>query len=228
MLLISVFAACATDDPGVGFVSPFDGQTDWPHEAPLQLRLTGDSLPEGYPTPQDLVRVVDLDDGGFVPGSLSHDGVDLWFYPDQPFAADHDFVAHIDPASLDNREPELDGMVGLDGETVFSTASRLDALDAVVDAAGVLCVLWSRAPADGEFVSVAVDGVAVVVGAPRPADVPGIDPTQGQGQRAQCTQGTSVAEGAGVRVQVGVRVWQFEAIEMDVEVAAEGRYRVQR
>ena len=223
---VLLLAACATVETEVGFVSPFDGQTDWPPEAALQIHLPEPALPKGQPTPQDLVRVVDLDQGGFVVGELVHDGNDLWFFPDEPFIAGHRFAWQIDVASIQAREPELHIPASIGGEGVFATHPQVDVLDVVHPGSGELCVLFSRTPRASDQILVAVDGVPTDMSEAREVTVPGIEPAAGQGQAERCTIATDFAEGASVRVQVGSRVFQLDAVSDGPEERFAGRYRV--
>lgn len=205
MTLAVLFLACIPE-PEPAYVAPFDGQTAWPLEAPIEVALPADALPSGYPLDPSLLRVVDLTVGGSVPGELIHDERRLRFYPDDGWPVGHAFAWALDAPVSSAREPQLAIPDRLLGEARFTTTGTLEVADAVIDNER-LCVLLSRPYAD-EPVLLSIDGqvvspwdlVEVVVGE--------VDEVQQQPLHALCV--TTSPDAVSVRVDLPGGVFELE------------------
>lgn len=161
-LLLILLAGCAGDEAIFpAYIAPVDGQTAVPRDLSLRVQ-TGPihELPPAYEVP-DLIRVVDLTDGGYVPGRVDVDTDSVRFTPRVRWRSGHRYVWTFDPAKAVPHGPEFGFPDTLEGSAVFDvTADRLDLLDATLDAAGRTCLVFSRrltADDDGPF-AVYADG----------------------------------------------------------------------
>jgi hypothetical protein len=194
--------ACAIDEQS-SYVAPFDGQTSWPLDAPIEVALPADALPPDYPVDAELLRVVDLTVGGIVEGDLIHDGRWLRFHPDGNWPAGHEFAWSLLPPIDAARQPQLAIPDRLLGEARFTTTGAMEVADAVIDRER-LCVLLSRPYAD-EPVYLSVDGLVVSP----PYDlvevvVAEVDQAQPSALQALCVSTDPLAESVRVELPSGV------------------------
>lgn len=213
-LLWITLIAC-TPDEGWSFVSPLDGQAEWPVDEPLQLHLTEAPVPRGYPLPAELLRVVDLDGSGFVEGHAEQSASDVLFVPRDGWTPGHRYAWSVGRPPNQAREVELALPENVLGEGVFDTSDSLELLEAG-NGDGDLCLLFSRALRSSEVeivVSVNEAPAVVVVAEPFEAaidldlELGPIGPEVG----ASCVD-LSISEGALVRVWVDDGgPWQVQA-----------------
>jgi len=142
-LALAFVSGCATE-VGSAYILPFDGQTDWPVDRPIEVALNEQALPGGYPLDPGLLRVVDLTNGGIVEGDLVHEGRMLRFYPTDGWKPSTDYAWTLSPSVDRNREPQLLIPPALQGDAFFSTTSRLEVVNAVQQGER-LCLQLSRA-----------------------------------------------------------------------------------
>lgn len=159
-MILALLLACSPE-PETAWVAPFDGQSAWPLDAPLEVALPVAVLPDGYPVEPGLIRVVDLDVGGNVAGELELDGRILRFWPEGGWAPGHAFAFDVDTSLPAAREPLAEVPEALQGEAGFATRASLSVADVVLDG-GRLCVLLSQPYADEPF-TVWADGLEVPV-----------------------------------------------------------------
>lgn len=142
-------ALVACDQPGAtddrGYVAPADGQSGVAQYQPLLVRGAAADLPADYPLDPATIRVVDLEDGGFVEGNLRISGADLLFVPVTGWSQGHRYAWTVSEPLPEAHGPEVGLNDGLIGSAVFSTGAELDALGAGLDEAnGQACVVLSR------------------------------------------------------------------------------------
>jgi hypothetical protein len=168
-LLWSFTLIAGCPGPGPTFIAPLDGQTGVPLNAPLQLRVERLGNPQGYPLPEELIRVVDLESGGFVPGRLVARGPDVLFVPIDPWRPGASYAWVVSQPAHRARQPELRVPPEVLGEAVFHTASGPALLEAVLDD-GELCLLLSE-PADAlPWATITVGGEPLDLGPPTVVD----------------------------------------------------------
>jgi hypothetical protein len=221
MLACSVLLACACGDTesGAHFVSPYDGQTDWPADAPLQVRVGAPVAPEGLDLDQNLIHVVDIDVGGPIEGTVVADKGDLWFFPDEPLPRGHRFAWSVAPPHDEARSVHLGLPPGLRGSATFHTGAIVEPV-AALRLDDEVCVVWSRGPQQGPDAAplafglkLYADGVPVAVRAAVEVSLTGIDPrtagTASLGCLALDDAGIEAATIEGVRVDGTEEVWQL-------------------
>jgi len=228
-------AGCAEEDPGPQFVSPYDGRTDWPPEAPLQVQLGQPVAPEGTDVDPDLITVVDLDVGGRVEGAIVVGDSALWFYPDAPFEPGHRFAWSVAPPHDEARSVHLAVPASLTGSATFSTAPAAEPLGAL-SLGSDICIVWSRAvPEEGQLpagsgLSIHADGLPVGVEPAIPAGVPGIEPLTPGDASLGCLgltdAGIDAATIQGVRVEGPLQVWQLTVEDRSAEDLLAERHRL--
>jgi hypothetical protein len=148
LLALTLTACQGTEIDPTEFVLPLDGQTAVPLESPLVARAPALDVPPDYPA-DALIRVVDLEDGGFVPGLLERDGA-LWlFTPTDGWRDDTRYAWTLDLPPDVTHGPEYETSIA--GDAVFDTSSRLDALAAATGPAGEVCFVFSRPLEDGDL-----------------------------------------------------------------------------
>lgn len=170
--VLASLAACSGGDELVGeqYISPLDGQTGWDPEQPLVAVAEDMDLPPDYPLPE-LIRVVDINRGGFVAGETIMAEGRVSFTPDEPFGEGrYGWVVDV-PEGVPHG-PELDFPELLQIESRFDTTDRLDVLGGSVESAGDTvnaCVVLSRrtTPDDDDSWTLEVGGepVTELVGA---------------------------------------------------------------
>jgi len=187
------------------YITPFDGQTDWPVEQPLEVALAREELPPDYPVDPDLLRVVDLTDGGLVEGDVVLDGRFLRFYPAEGWSPATDYAWTLSAPLVRNREPQLLVPPVLRGDARFSTAGHLEVVSAVTEE-GRTCLQLSRA-FDDDTLRIYVDGERGLDWSIVEVTVGGVEDAQTATLHALCT----AADGVGsIRVEVGAsEVYQF-------------------
>lgn len=142
-LIILAAAACSSDeDVATRFISPLDGQTGWSVDGPLVARYDALNVPPDYPMPE-VMRVVDLEDGGLVPGKTTMGDGFLSFTPDESWSAGR-FAWVVDMPEAVPHGPSLEFPDILEEPSVFDTTPRLDVLAGSIDAEGNTCVVLSR------------------------------------------------------------------------------------
>lgn len=158
-----LLAACnRMESTEEAFVSPLAGQTGVPLEMDLLVKGGAVEIPPDYPM-GEVIRVVDLVDGGFVPGTLTMDGLDLRFAADDGWAEDRRYAWTVDPAAHVPHGPELPIPAHLVGTSAFGTGEGLDLLGSTLDLDGRACVVASRPTdeADPDDLRVTVNDVAL-------------------------------------------------------------------
>jgi len=144
-LLLAGLLAVGCEESGDegSFIAPLDGQTGIAPDAALEVRAPTLDVPPDYPLPE-LIRVVDLAEGGFVPGEVLDDGDVLSFVPDLPWAVDRRYVWTVDiPAGIPHG-PELHIAGQLSGSAVFDTSQAVAVLAAGLDDEDRACLVLSR------------------------------------------------------------------------------------
>lgn len=137
LLLLS---ACGRAEVEV-YIAPFDGQTQVALDTAPVVHGGAQEVPPDYPV-GELVRVVDLDAGGFVPGHTVADGQDLRFVLDTGFTAGRRYGWVIDPMLGVPHGPDLTLPDGASGTAVFSTSDDVVPV-AVANDDDLLCVFLS-------------------------------------------------------------------------------------
>ncbi len=144
LVLMSLLAsACVERAEPVTWTAPMDGRTALPLDAPLVLAGATLGFPAEYPAPA-LIRVIDLEDGGEVPGTLDADGDRLHFVPNAPWRPDRRYVWTVDAPGAVPHGPEVDLPTRLLGAAVFDTSDRLRAVDAARGPDDRSCFVLSR------------------------------------------------------------------------------------
>ena len=210
LVLVLTFLAACDRDPDLlvpVYISPFVGQTEVALDAPLFVRNGAATVPPDYATPE-AIRVVDLDQGGFVPGDVAIDGDDLSFAPEGGWAEGRRYAWTVDPMLGVPHGPLLGTADGIDGTGAFTAGYDPTVLGAGVFV-GDICLLLSE-PWDGEaFVvtanDVAVDDVTVEV-LDRPVATDEDDwHSKTPGDVACLNTASPIAEGTALRVWWGQR-----------------------
>ena len=139
-----LLAACAPEPPdSSGFIAPMDGQDAVSPEAVLRIIGAARTLPPGADLPAELIRVVDVERGGRVPGRVGRIGDDIVFRPRSEWRPDAGFHWNITEVRPQARSTAFALEAPLAGDAVFSTRQRTRALEAVSD--GPLCLVLSQA-----------------------------------------------------------------------------------
>lgn len=145
VLLCLLLLACrAEPEMGDIWISPVDGKTDVELHVPLRVHVGGLQLPPDYPVPDDFIRVVDVESGGFVPGRIlpSHDV--LSFIPDGGWEPGKQYVWSVGVLPTLDRGPEHFFPEAVYGEATFATTQHLDVLEGIVQNDGRVCLMLSR------------------------------------------------------------------------------------
>lgn len=167
-VLSTLFAgACATQDSppeGDRYLSPLDGQTAWDPEQPLVVLAEDKAIPPDYPLP-DIIRVVDLQTGGIVPGLIEQGPDFLRFTPSSPFRSGRRYAWTVDVPDPLPHGPDLFLPEPLREPAVFDTSDRIDALAVTREDDRRLCVVLSRMVrgTDEGAWSINVSGLAIPV-----------------------------------------------------------------
>lgn len=220
--VLTVLAACPpTTSKGI---FPFDGHTAVPSDQILIAYDGATEIPPGYPV-SGLIRVVDLEDGGFIAGKVMIDGPDLTFIPDGPWPDGHRIAWTVGDDSHAPHGPELPVPSGLVGTAVFSTADAPEVVAVTAGDAGEACLVFSQAiDAPSADVRVTVDDVAVE---PTSWTVDASWDVRPDGTDMWCLGGVPVDGQSGVRTWIGERgPWRFE-IE-DPQTAMDRLYRTRQ
>lgn len=146
VLALAVLAVgCGNNDLAFqeSYISPLDGQTGWSVDAPLQTLAPEMDIPPDYALPE-LIRVLDLDLGGFVPGTTVRTVDTLTFTPDEPFAEDRRYSWVVDVPTPVPHGPQLTFPSALEEPAIFDTRPRIDVLGGSVDSTGQTCLVLSR------------------------------------------------------------------------------------
>lgn len=170
--------ACRTESPA--YVAPYDGASSVNPGDPLRAVFDGGAYPEGEPVPDDVIVVVDLDDGGAVRGEARVEDGAVVFLPDEPWREGGAYGWAVTAPAPVARRPLLDVPLDLEGEASFRVGGSAALLDAAIEG-GRLCLLFS-APlpwigaieVDGEPLD-DLDGEPLALPAPRP---PGDSPAR--------------------------------------------------
>jgi hypothetical protein len=144
VLLLLALGSCSVEELA-RFVTPWDGQAAVPLDEPLVVRLPELDFPPDEPVPTDLVQVVDLEDGGFVAGTLTRAGRDVVFRPDAPWSPERAYAWTVARPVARARQPVFEVADEVLGEAIFTTAPIVALLDAALDD-GRLCLLFGTAP----------------------------------------------------------------------------------
>lgn len=160
LVLASALLACDPVSDDTAFVEPFDGATSVGLESRIEVHVPDLDVPEGQAVSEEVLRVVDLADGGLVQGQRVVEGTTVVFEPTGGWAPDADYGWALIDAPDQARQPVLEIPDFLLGEAVFSTRSDPWLLDAVLDG-GQLCLLFSEAPGT-QRLEVQLDGGDVV------------------------------------------------------------------
>jgi hypothetical protein len=146
------------------FIAPADGQSNVSNDQVLLVRTGSLEMPPNYPLPSNFIRVIDLAEGGHVPGAVVRSGDDLLFIPDSPWQSDRRYSWTVDEAASGAHGPEFSFPEELQGTAVFDTSSDLWLLAATTDPdLGLTCLVFSRPLAASEVgdINVTVDDVPV-------------------------------------------------------------------
>ncbi|MBN2800240.1 MAG: hypothetical protein JXX28_13960 [Deltaproteobacteria bacterium] len=145
LVLLPLLAACGGDPaaPPAVWLAPLAGQTGVPTDLPLVVHTGSLRIPPDYALP-DLIRVVDLETGGFVAGRVDVLDDTVHFVPTAGWRAARDYAWTFDPARGVPHGPELDIPDFGGNAPIFSTSSRVDLLAASLDEEGRVCVITSR------------------------------------------------------------------------------------
>lgn len=145
ILLPLLLVACRPEaQTGDAWISPVDGKTDLPLDAPLRVHVGGLQLPPDYPVGQDFIRVVDVEEGGFVPGRVVIDRDVVTFFPDAYWQPGRHYVWSIGEMPRLDRAPEHEFPESLYGEAVFATTHDIEVLDLTIHGGGLVCAVLSR------------------------------------------------------------------------------------
>jgi len=141
-LLLLGPAACA--DRGAArpwWIAPLDGHTGVGTTAPLRVVGPVRTWPADYPA-APWITVVDLHDGGLVPGSVVDDEDGVAFVPDAPWARGR-YVWTIDDPQEAPHGPEVALAAAETGSAAFDTRTGLRVLDAGSEPEGRGCLVLS-------------------------------------------------------------------------------------
>lgn len=140
-LLLAACSGPASEE--VGWIAPFDGQTNFHPEQDLVVSLRNVVLPEGYPL-SELIQVMDMLDGGRVPGHIEQTDEAIRFVPEYPWEADRRCGWTIYNPLEEAHGPEVH-LAGIEGTQVFEVSDNIHALEATVgEVDGQVCLLLSR------------------------------------------------------------------------------------
>lgn len=145
---VATLALCACaplpgESPPAAFIAPLDGQTAVPAGLDLLVSTRGIDLPEDYPLSDDVIRVVDLDDGGLIRGTVLRDGAELRFRAAGGWEPGHRYLWSVSEPPSAAREPTLELPDEVLGDASFEAGTGRAVLDAGVDGSGQLCLLLS-------------------------------------------------------------------------------------
>lgn len=207
--LILLFACNGTAPQGPVRIAPADGQSNVGAFAPLVLFGTVD-FPENAPVPNPF-SVVDLTDGGSVPGRVERLDGALTFVADAPWQPGHSYAWTIRQPVDEVRRPSIVLPEQVLGTTLFHADNRLAPLAATVPPTGELCIVTSRPFLDSEIsrFTFSIDGAEAELASFRalPADqlesAPLMLDDEGLGGLCALLSGIEVAPGALVRIGVG-------------------------
>jgi hypothetical protein len=163
---LPTIGGCVGADEGdlATYAAPLHRQTGVPDGLARRVIGAAAEIPPDYPI-GDVIRVVDLEGGGFVPGSVQRSGdADLVFEPYEGWRADRRYAWTVAPPTSVPHGPELAFSADLVGTAVFDTSDRLDVLGAAFDAAGLqVCVVLSRPfePAIEDVVRITANDVEI-------------------------------------------------------------------
>ncbi|MFT7521894.1 MAG: hypothetical protein ACI9MC_004046 [Kiritimatiellia bacterium] len=144
--VLILLAACTSgsDAPqGDRYIAPLDGQTAVPTDARLIVVAEDMSLPPDYPL-LELFRVVDMDEGGRVEGSVKRFTDFFEFIPNSQWDADRRYGWVIDVPPPVPHGPHLTFPDILGEPSTFETSSRINVLGGSVDLDDRVCVVMSR------------------------------------------------------------------------------------
>lgn len=168
--MLAWLLGCTPPEPR--FVEPFDGSSAVDPSTPLRVVMEGVAYPDGEPVPDDLITVVDLDDGGEVPGVATFVDGAVAFVPDEPWRDGGVFGWAVEPPAPRARGPLLDVPLALSGEASFRVGGPASLLDAVLDD-GALCLLFSEPLPFVAALEVAGEAVGPLDGEARDLSLPG-------------------------------------------------------
>lgn len=157
LLLMGSTACVEPFRPDTVLYAPMHGQTGVARTAELRMIVGDVGAPPDHPLPPDLIRVVDLDGGGFVPGEVRLEGDELRFRPALPWQPDRRYLWRIDEVPPLARAPELHFPASMVGEAVFSTVAETEVLEMTLKD-GRVCALLSQSDDGSARVAVTVDG----------------------------------------------------------------------
>ncbi|MCO4743638.1 MAG: hypothetical protein KC912_02540 [Proteobacteria bacterium] len=150
LLLLAILIGCAdaSESGDASWIAPFDGQTAFSPDQDLVVSMRGVAVPDDYPL-NDLIQVMDLLDGGRVPGEVTLTGDTVRFSPDAPWESDRRCGWTVyDPLEIAHG-PEVHLPDGTEGTAVFEVSDNIHVLDATVgEVDGSVCLLLSRPSED--------------------------------------------------------------------------------
>ncbi len=120
-------------------ISPADGRSDVGAFQPLVLLRTDLSF---APIPP-LIRVVDLEVGGYVPGLMEVLPEGVAFIPDEPWPRDRYFAWTVEEPLDPPRQPTVD-IDGFGDTFVFNTYNRPEVLGVAYDGPDGICIVASQ------------------------------------------------------------------------------------
>jgi hypothetical protein len=225
-LWIAAFLAGCDDptlNPQDSFVSPLAGQTGVPSDMELLVRGGAVEIPPDYAV-GDVIRVVDLEDGGFVAGQVLMEGWDLRFVPEEPWADGRRYAWTVDPAGHVPHGPELPIPANLVGTSAFGTSEAIDLLGSTLDDDQRACLVASHPLEEAGEVRITANDVEVedvTLEELREIEwVPGFarDPSDPYVQVWCVNSATPIAAGAVLRVWWGEQgPWSLTVREIPVE-----------
>lgn len=139
-MVLGVWLVACGPEP-IQFVEPFDGSSGVLPQDPLVVHLD-ERYPEGEPVPDDVIEVVDLEDGGRVAGSTAFVDGAVVFVPDLPWTVGDRYAWAVSAPLPRPRAPLIELPPGLAGEASFRVGGERALLDASI-ADGELCLLFS-------------------------------------------------------------------------------------
>ena len=152
--LVAQVAGCTYEgNSGPAWIAPLDGQTAVATDLPLIVQIPGLSIPPDYPTPDDLIRVVDLgpsgaatpDTEGQVPGTVVVQEDSLRFVPSGRWQANRRYAWVVTPVDDIPHDVELRIPGPVRGTAVFDTsAERIDVLAGTAVSEREACFVVSR------------------------------------------------------------------------------------
>lgn len=165
-VLLGSLAGCngGETDSVRAYIAPLDGQSAVAADLRLMLEIGDISMPEDLPIPEDLIRVIDLNEGGDVVGELRREGTRVYFEPVEPWEDGGRYAWSVLPLERHPHGPQFRFPQHLLGTAVFHTSDSIEMLASGLDSLEErTCMVFSRplTGADSSAFAVTINDVGV-------------------------------------------------------------------